>query len=234
MAVSIFLNFAGSAGDPEALAAAFVAGPLPELQAATGLRFVETFRPAAGAVPEFGEDAGPALLAEINVDSLDDAERLLRSATLRDALRLSGSAARGETPATVDVFHAVHFPLPGHARPPPRTAPLSFVVRYYRPVKDEYAFANFYTSHHPLLLARFPGIRNVLCYLPTGLGLPAGIDPSGAFFGNEVVFDDLDSLNRALASDVLPQLRAEGKLFPSYGRNTHHAMLRNTVHSRVD
>lgn len=227
MTLSVFLNYSASAGTGDALDSAFAGGPLQDLRGARGLHFIETYRAASGDVPEFREGSGPALLVEINLEGPDDAEALLGSAALRAALMIGTAPA-----ATVDVFHAVHFPLPGHARPPARTAPLSFVVRYYRPVKDEWAFANFYTSHHPLLLARFPGIRNVLCYLPTGLALPAGVTASGAFFGNEVVFDDLDSLNRALASDVLPQLRAEGRQFPSYGRSTHYPMLRRTVYTR--
>lgn len=227
MTVSVFLTFSGPMADTAGLHAAFVTEALPGLATTAGLRFIETSQPAAGEVPAFAEAAAPASLVELNLQTLDDARRLITSRRFLQILDIAGSG-----PAAVDVFHAVHFPLPGHIEPPPRTAPLSFVVRYYRPVADEHAFAHFYTLHHPPLLARFPGIRNVLCYLPTGLDLPAGLPSSGAFFGNEVVFDDLDSLNRALASAVLPLLKADGERFASFGHSSHHAMLRQPVYVR--
>jgi hypothetical protein len=197
------------------------------------LRFIERYQPAAGAVPAFSDGAGPPLLVEMNFETLDDAAGVIGLSVCRDALALPRRVTGRSAEAAIDVFHAVHFPLPGHAEPPPRAAPLSFVVRYYRPVADEYAFAEFYTAHHPPLLARFPGIRNVLCYLPAGFRLPADMQSTGAFLGNEVVFDDLASLNRALASDVLPLLKADGRRFAPFGHNSHHAMLRTVLYERT-
>lgn len=228
MTVSLFLTYPGPEGDAAVLEAAFNDRPLAGLAGTQGLRFIETYRPA-GDTPEFQEDPPPPLLVELNLEEPEDAERMLGSGGFRDALTLGDHGQ-----ATVDAFHVAHFPLPGHARPPPREAPLSFVVRYYRPAPDEAAFIAFYTANHPLLLARLPEIRNVLCYLPTGMPLPDGMQSSDAFFGNEVVFDDLESLNRALASDILPQLRAEGKRFPPYGHSSHRAMLRRRVSARPD
>lgn len=235
MTVSVFLTYpglstSGSAGETARLEGAFREQAVPGLSAASGLRFIETFRPAPGEVTAFAEDTAPPLLVELNLDTPDEARGLLDLPELRAALSLGG----GGEQATVDVFHSVNFPLPGHAQPPSREAPLSFLVRYHRPAADEATFIAFYTQHHPLLLARLPGIRNVLCYLPTGLELLAGMSPSSAFFGNEVVFDDLDSLNHALASDVLKQLKAEGRHFPPFGHSTHYAMLRQAVFVRPD
>ncbi|MEJ8567169.1 hypothetical protein [Elongatibacter sediminis] len=227
MTVSVFLNYPGPESAAGALESAFTSAALDGLRSANGLRFVETYTPAPGAVPEFDEGDRPALIVELNLDEPEDAAGLLATTEFRDAL---GIGEHG--PATVDVFHTAHFPLPDHIEPPPRTAALSFVVRYFRPAPDEAAFIAFYTANHPILLARFPAIRNVLCYLPVGIELPEGVNDSGAFFGNEVVFDDLDALNAALASDVLPELRAEGRTFPPYGHSRHHAMQRRRVHSR--
>ena len=228
MSVSVFLSFDDAAGEAAARDDGFARAAREGLASAPGLRFIEVSQPAPDDVPAFDDGPPPALLAELNFDDAEDARALLESAALRDAL-----AAAGVTGGiTADVFHAVHFPLPDRIKPPPRTAPLSFVVRYHRPVQNEAAFANFYTLHHPPLLAQFPGIRNVLCYLPTGIALPPDLPSSGAFFGNEVVFDDLDSLNRALASEVLPLLKADGKRFPAFGHSTHYAMLRRRVYLR--
>lgn len=230
MTVSVFLTWPD--GDPEPLHAAFLSGPLAALAESPDLRFIETYRPAAGEVTAFTDGAGPPLLVELNLDGIEAARGLVRGAALRDALSLGGTTGETAGKAAVDVFETAHFPIPGHAEPPPRTAPLSFVVRYYRPVADAEAFARFYTEHHPPLLARFPDVRNVLCYLPVACERPAGIRSTGAFLGNEVVFDDIGALNRALASDVLPLLIADGKRFAPFGYNRHHAMQRQTAWAR--
>lgn len=241
MTISVFLTWPGPENDSAAITDAFTdsftAGPLAGLRSANGLSFIETYRPAPGDQPGFDDVPRPPLLVELNLADLHVARDLIGSAPFQEALTLRIDGETGHRPgsadiraATVDVFTPRHFDLPGHAEPPRRTAALSYVVRYYRPAPDEQAFVDFYVSHHPLLLARFPGIRNVLCYLPTELELPEGMASSGAFFGNEVVFDDLDALHRALESDVLQELLAEGKTFPPYGHCEHHAMLRERVH----
>jgi len=229
LAYSIFINYSGTAGESAALSGAFLDEPRRALAAATDIDFMATYRPAGGDVPSFSDGPGAPLLVELNLASRDRVDQLIRSTALRLAVAPDGWAPSPGVSATVDVFEPIHYPLPGYAEPPPRTAPLSFVVRYYRPVDDQAAFVDFYTHNHPPLLARFPGIRNVLCYLPVDADLPDGVENSGSFLGNEVVFDDLDSLNRALASDVLDELKADGRRFASFGRNTHHAMQREIV-----
>ncbi len=49
--------------------------------------------------------------------------------------------------------------------------------------------------------------------------------------GNEVVFDDLDALNRALESDVMPRFKADGERFAEFGSNTHYAMHRERIYT---
>ncbi len=105
-------------------------------------------------------------------------------------------------------------------------------MRYYGPTDDQAAFVRFYTHNHPPILATFPGIRNVLCYLPLDWRSNKKVPDSSLILGNEVVFDDLDALNRALESDVMPQLRADGRRFAEFGFNTHHAMRRQRIHAK--
>ncbi|MGI9344028.1 MAG: EthD family reductase [Gammaproteobacteria bacterium] len=234
MTTSAFLNFPGPASAADACHAAFVDGPLTMLTASAGLRFVETYRPAADDVPTFQDGPGLPLIVELNFDSLNDAKASIESAAFRAALTPDPSATGLLESATLDVFTPEHYAVPGHPEPPPRAAPLSFVVRYNRPVEDEAEFVDFYTRNHPPLLARFPRIRNVLCYRPVAIELPAGVSSSGAFLGNEVVFDSLGDLNQALASDVLDLVKADGRRFAAFGSNTHHAMERTRVYARSE
>lgn len=234
MAFSVFINYSGTPDQSAALSAAFLSQPRRLFASEVDIDFMATYRPAGGDVPSFSDGPGAPLLVELNLPSRDRVDDLLHSGAFRSAATPDDWAPSPGISATVDVFETVHYPLPDHAEPPARTAPLSFVVRYYRPVDDQSAFVDFYTRHHPPLLARFPGIRNVLCYLPVDADLPDGVESSGSFLGNEVVFDDLDSLNRALASDVLDELKADGRRFAPFGHNTHHAMRREDFDVRAD
>ena len=229
MSYSVFVNYAGPHDASETLARAFAAGPQTLLTGAP-LAFFATYQPADGEVVQFRDGPGAPLLLEFNLSQRADAAEFLQSAAFETLIQPSGWAGLSEVDVTVDVFETVHYPLTDGRTPRNRQAPLSFVVRYYRPVADELAFADFYARNHPPLLAQFPGIRNVLCYLPVDINLPDGAVSSGAFLGNEVVFDDLASLKAALASDVLEALKADGRRFAPFGHNTHHAMLRRDFH----
>ena len=52
-----------------------------------------------------------------------------------------------------------------------------------------------------------PAIRNVLCYLPLSWNDPLGLPNSNYIVGNEVVFDGLENLLAAQASDVRDRAR---------------------------
>jgi hypothetical protein len=71
----------------------------------------------------------------------------------------------------------------------------------------------------------------VLCYLPMDYEQAGNIGDDSLVIGNEVVFDNLDALNAALASDAMPALSDDSKNFAKYGYSTHHAMYREAVYS---
>jgi len=191
---------------------------------------IDLFVPEAGNVALFDDGAAPALMIQIDMENASDAQALVQSDDFRDLILDESAYAAPIDKLTLDVFETVHYAIPGHQTPPPRTAPLSFVVRYYGPTDDGAAFVRFYTENHPSILATFPGIRNVLCYLPLDWRSTKDVPDSSLILGNEVVFDDLDALNRALESDVMPVLREDGRRFAAFGYNTHRAMRRERVY----
>ncbi len=72
-----------------------------------------------------------------------------------------------------------------------------------------------------------------MCYLPIAWTDSTNIAVADYLLGNEVVFDSLDDLNAALASDVRHELREDYKNFPPfYGTNTHYAMRRQRLKHR--
>lgn len=126
---------------------------------------------------------------------------------------------------TNGIFAARSWPVEGQEIPAERMAPISFLVRYFNDMlPDADAFRAAYQASHPAILARFPAIRNVRCYVPNGLD-----DTTKVALLNEVVFDDGAALTAALQSDVLQALREDSATLPERGDNTHHAMRRHSL-----
>jgi len=138
----------------------------------------------------------------------------------------------GAEKINLEVLERVHYDIPGHREPPPRTAPYTFVVRYYGPVENAAEFAAFYTKHHPPLLAKFPKVRNILCYLPMGWRDRGKLGEDELILGNEVVFDTLEDFVAATKTPAMDEVMADSDQFATYGYSSHHAMYRKLVHQR--
>ena len=212
----------------------FMAKPLAFLKTNPNVIAVEYYTPEHSdeAVHDMDTLVPPTLMVQIDFDSVEKAEKLTSSDAFKKLfMNKQGFAAPAER-IDLETLEVVHYDLPGHDTPPPRTAPMSFVVRYYGPVADGSDFVDYYINHHPQIGARFPGIRNVLCYLPLDWREMDEIKDDRMFVGNEVVFDDLESFKQALASDVFTELRADGQNFKEWGYSSHHSMHREKVYSR--
>lgn len=227
MSYCLFLTYEGSSVHSTALYAWVRNACRQWLTAETPRIEVDLFRPAYGDVARFDDGPAPAAMLEISAtrDILLDlvAGDQFNQTFNKDALeRVPGLEL------SIGLFRRLATPVAGAGSTVPRTANFSFVVRYYGPSPDEQAFQEFYTTNHPPILARFPAIRNVFCYLPEPM--PATrVLRSDVMLGNEVVFDDLAGLNAALKSDVLADLKADSARFPPFGHSTHHAMLREKL-----
>lgn len=230
MTISLLLTIRAAARYSSDLRRHLLGEPRSFLSAVAGLESMDLFLPEPGPVLAFDQSDAPALLLELEVATDEAATRLTRATEFRRLLLDADAYAVPIEGLSLDICETLHFPVPGYRTPPPRTAPLSFVVRYYGPTADLAAFDRYYVDNHPPILARFPGIRNVLCYLPADWRSTGPVGDSRLILGNEVVFDDLGALNRALESDVLPLLIADGKRFPAFGSNSHHAMRRERIH----
>jgi uncharacterized protein (TIGR02118 family) len=234
MKIAVFVTIWAAQVTPADLRSYFLDQPLAFLEGVPTVVSVDLFVPDPGDVALFDGPAAPALMIQIDFENAADAEALIQSDDFRNLVLAEAAYPAPIEKLALDVFETVHFPIPGHKTPPPRTAPLSFVVRYYGPTEDVAAFDSFYTENHPPILATFPGIRNVLCYLPLGWRTTGKVSDASMILGNEVVFDDIDALNRALESDVMTPLREDGQRFAEFGFNTHHAMQRERIYTNGD
>ncbi|MFP6734708.1 MAG: hypothetical protein VB959_12805 [Rhodospirillales bacterium] len=201
--------------------AAFAEPLMPRLMGQAEVLGASLFTPDKAEDPYVDDGAPPALMVQIDMANVGALETLFADTEIRAMIEAAGPSAKG------DAFEVSAFPISGIDDPALRTAPMSFVVRYFAPVSDENLFRSNYLENHPPIMADMPGIRNVLCYVPATWSNSAPIPSSGCILGNEAVFDSLDALNTALASDVRHRLREDYKSFPvKPGPNTHYAMQR--------
>lgn len=197
---------------------------LRRMRAFAAVDRVELFTPHPdyARVPIFKDGPPPAAIVEILAPSLGP----LRA--LAEAGELASTLGQGAEEWHAGLFDVVHQPVDGKT-PMRDEAKTSFVVRYYPPVSDTRSFAEHYVARHPPLLARFPKIRNVLCYVPTGEQV-SGLHVDETVIRNEVVFDSVSDLIAALQSPVIAELRADTQTFPPFGHSTHHAMRRESLY----
>lgn len=232
MNIAVFVTIWSAGMSSADLNSQFLDAPLNFLKTESAVQAVEIYTPDTGDVPKMDDVPAPTIMVQIDMDNADAAEKLTQSSKFQQLFMNTSAYDSPVEDIKLEITEAVHFPVSGQDTPLQRTAPLSFVVRYYGPVKDASEFADFYSKHHPPILAKFEGIRNVLCYLPLNWRSSGEVLDDSLIIGNEVVFDDLDALKRALKSDVLAEAQEDSKHFQAFGSSTHHAMQRKRVYSR--
>ncbi len=223
-AYSLKLTYEGSEDLSADLAAAFERTIADIVRSADGVCALDLFVPDQDRPVLFdNEGPPPALHVEIGLADIAAVQSLV--ATPEFSKAAADLASRADSVFGVDLYRVHRTTLPGASAPEARKAPMSFIVRYYGPTEDPAAFARHYIAHHPDLLARFPKVRNVLCYEPVDWDA-AGLPRLSVIVGNEVVFDDVATLNAAMLSPVMKDLRKDSAAFPAFGHSTHHPMRR--------
>ncbi len=225
MSHALFISYTGPGAHAAALTAWFEDQPLTALKARAEIRSIDLFGFEKAHDPYLDDGDGPLLLVDLGFDDVAGMEAALAGGDFLAALPVPDCAV------TLDAFKIVRQTLPGDTAPPPeRSAPMSYVVRYYRPAEDEQAFTDFYVENHPPLLAAFPNIRGVMCFLPVAWNNPTAIPVADCMLGNEVVFDTVEDFDAAMASDVRHRLRQDYMNFPKFsGPVTHFMMRRRSV-----
>lgn len=199
----------------------------PALLGTTLPQSVETYAPLSVDDYYLGNESGKLLMVEASFLTTGQLQTALESTQVADALAVMPKGP--DNRVSTEVFTTRHFPLLDGSTAA-RRAPVSFVVRYYRPIDKENAFRDHYFKHHPPIMRHFPRIRNILCYEPVDWRDPCQIAPTNSFLGNEIVFDRITDLRAALSSEARHQLREDYHSFPPHeGETSHHAMQRRVL-----
>ena len=101
--------------------------------------------------------------------------------------------------------------------------PCTLLVAYPGTAENLEAWLDHYDAHHPALMVRFPGVRDVATFRPLPEArLPKSWARDTHMQRNKVVFDSPEALAAALVSPVMLEMRADLAGFPPFtGAPTH-------------
>lgn len=229
MTIAYFLTFAAGAAR---LDAADKAKVLAIVAATPALLKGLVFTPETTRDPYSNDGPSPALALELYFADLPPLEAALAPRGHLQALAapdtlpsLAGAAV------TQQAMLARAFPVPQpQFQTPPGALPGTYLVHYAGTAQDLNAWLWYYIEHHPAVMARFPGIREIeICTRLDWCGfLPwPRVDYMQR---NKVVFDSAAALTAALNSPVREEMRADFRNFPPFtGPTAHFAMATQTV-----
>ena len=197
------------------------------VRATPGLRRALIFTPESAADPYLDDGLPPPLAAQLDFADIVDLEQALARDGYLQALAAPDalpSLAGAQVTQQAMLMRTFSVPDPVY-RTAAGALPCSYLVSYPGPAEDLNEWLSFYIAHHPVPMAKFPGIRE--------LEVQTRIDWCGslpwpranAMLRNRVAFDSEVALEAALASPVRHEMRADYKRFPPFsGGNTHHPM----------
>jgi uncharacterized protein (TIGR02118 family) len=111
------------------------------------------------------------------------------------------------------------------AVPAPGIGQCTYLVGYDGPADDENAWHAHYLAHHPPIMAKLPGLRELEVYTRIDWISPPAWKRLDCMQRNKVSFDSPEALTAALNSPVRHEMRADYAQLPKFGgRVTHFAM----------
>lgn len=165
--------------------------------------------PSAARDPFLDDGAAPMPVAQLYFESLG---------ALETAAGDIGQAIEAEAMSV----HRFDVPEPWPQAP---QGCCTYLVAYEGPAENEAAWLAYYLEHHPPLMAKLPGIRELEIYTPLEWRCPSPLRCVRHLQRNKVAFDSAAALNAALDSPVRREMRADFTRFPPYrGSVTHFAM----------
>jgi len=171
---------------------------------------------------------GPPLVLQLDFDAADDLDAALwAEGPLAEIVRRGGLPSLAGAAVAQQRMIGRRFAVPDPvSRLASGARPCTFLVEYPGTTADLEAWLDHYDAHHPPIMRRFPGVREVATFRPAPSergALPC--ERESSMQRNKVVFDSAAALVAALDSPIMAEMRADLAAFPPFSRRpTHHAM----------
>jgi len=185
------------------------------------------YTPAQAHDPYLHDGPPPMLAAQLYFPTIEALEAALGPAGHLQAIAGPGAfASLDGARATQQALLVRRFPVPDAAFRTPKGQPhCTYLVAYEGAAQDLAAWNAHYIAHHPPIMARFPGIRQIEIYTRIDWCGALPFERVDYMQRNKVVFDSQEALNAALNSPVRHEMRADFNKFPPFtGRNSHYPM----------
>ena len=225
MAISFFLAFRNQANPETRVDAADKDRFIDIVGRTPGLQRALIYEPDSATDPYLNDGPPPQFAAQLYFSRIEDLESALAGNGHLQALAASDAfASLSGSAVTQQAMLSRSYPVPeaalGTAAPQ-----CSYLVAYEGRADDLNAWLYYYITHHPPMMARFAGIREIeVCTRIDWCGsLPwPRVD---YMLRNKVVFDSAAALTAALASPVRSEMRADYETFPPFcGPVSHYPM----------
>jgi hypothetical protein len=181
---------------------------------AVGMRRAHIYTPQAARDPYLDDGAAPPLVLQLYFDELPRLEQACAGA-LSDLGQCTAQAMA----------------VRGFAVPQPGIPGCTYLVAYDGPAQDEQAWHAHYLRHHPPIMARLPGIRELEVYTRIEWLAPLAWRRANCMQRNKVGFESAAALSAALQSPVRKEMRADYAALPPFsGAVTHFPMATRVVH----
>jgi uncharacterized protein (TIGR02118 family) len=168
-------------------------------------------------------EPAPALVLQLQFDTIGALESAVAA---NGELRHLTKTVGHDRVATQQAMLTRRYPVPDATlRTPPGDLPCSYLVQYPGPAADLNAWHGHYNTHHPPLMAKFPGVRGIEIY--TRIDWVTGLDwpKEDMMQRNKLLFDSPAALTAGLLSPVLQEMRADFHQFPPFeGGNVHYVL----------
>jgi len=227
MTIAFFLTFRNAARPHARTSEADKSRFVEIVRSTPGLRRALVYHPEGASDPYLDDGAPPQLAAELYFDHIEDLESALAGDGHLQALAAPDAfPSLAGTAVTQQAMLSRVFPVPDPAFGIAQGTPhCTYLVSYEGSAEDLNAWLHHYIAHHPAIMARFPGIREIeVCtridwcsFLPW-----PRVD---YMLRNKVVFDSAAALTAALKSPVRHEMRADYRTFPPFtGPVLHYPM----------
>ena len=218
-----FLSFNGR-DEPNAAEVAALAALLGQTP---GLSEARIYTPAATKDPYLDDGRPPSLVVQSYFAELQALEAAFgKGGALQGLVAPDLLPSQAGVEIVQEALAVRHYPVPDPVFQTPAGVPhCTYLVSYRGPAQDINAWLTHYINHHPPIMARFPGIRQIeICSRLDWCGaLPVPV--LAHMQRNKVVFESQAKMNAALATPVRAEMAGDpARHVPIKGATTHFPM----------
>lgn len=228
MTFSYIVTFATSPSGAARIDAADLQAITELVRQTPGLRQGHVYLPTPPVQGPFANDGPfPQLVLQLYFDSIEEMEAALTSGGHLQALASPTDwPSLADAEVTQQAVLTRRFPVPHPHRQGPSDQPCcTYLVHYPGAAEDLNVWLRHYVTHHPQIMAKFPGIR--------GIEILTRVDWVDSMpwrrvhhmQRNHLAFGSHEALSAALTSPVMAEMRADFHGFPPFsGGNLHYPM----------